>query len=329
MIILSAVVIALLLAGGAAVALITKDKFAKAEKEKAPVNDESEWGNRLTYKGKKYRRNTNLQPVLFIGVDESNEESWNGYEEGYEGVIGNSGRADTIILFILDTENNTDTVLSVSRDTITDVDVYDMKGNFAYTTKIQLAMQYSYGDSPSRSLFLTKRTVDRLLYDIRIDGSLSLTVDGISAIVNQLGGIELTMPRDYTYIDPRYEEGATLTLYGDEMEHFIRYRNTGVSGSNEERVERQSWLVGAVFKFLKKKGSNNYLKDLIDSNPEYIQSNCSMDLLKKLTSYSINEDKYKVPGTVVEGEFHDEFYVDEEALQDMLVELLYVPAEDD
>ena len=289
--------------------------------------DQSEWGNRLTYKGKNYRKNENISTVLFVGVDQNSEDQWDDYGEATEGVIGNSGRADSIILFVLNDETQTTKMLLISRDTMTEVDVYDKSGKFAYSTQNHLNMQYSYGDSPSKSLYLMKRTVGDLLYKIRIDGALSLTMDGISKIVDLLGGIPLTMAEDYSYIDERYTEGTTVTLDGKEMEHFIRYRDTNEFASNEKRVARQSWLIGEVFQYLKKTGAMSFIEDIIDKDPDYIEADVDGELLKKLSKYQIESEKLRLPGENVQGEKYDEFHVDEEALQDLIVELLYVPAE--
>lgn len=288
--------------------------------------DESDWGNRLTYKGKNYRRNENIKTVLFLGVDRDSAVEIPQNENG-AGQIGNGGRSDAIILFLINDETQTTTMLTVSRDTMTEVDVYDIKGDYAFSGEMQINMQHAFGDSPSKSLNLTKRTVSELLYGIRIDGALSLTMDGIRKVVDLVDGITLTMPEDYSYIDERYTEGATLTLDGEEMEHFIRYRDTNESGSNEERVRRQSWLIGAVFQDLKAKGAMTFLQQLIDSNPDYLETDCDAELLKTMSRYPISDTKYKVPGSVKEGERHDEYYVDEEALQDLIVELLYVPVD--
>ena len=40
------------------------------------------------------------------------------------------------------------------------------------------------------------------------------------------------------------------------------------------------------------------------------------------------DEKYRLPGENVEGERYDEFHVNEEALQDLIVSLLYVPAKE-
>ena len=321
------VVVLVAVVGGLIAARVSanKNRGYVPESQTGAEQDQSDWGNRLQYKGKNYRRNENIKTILFLGIDRDSAVEVKSGEES--GQIGNGGRSDAIILFLVNDETQTTTMLTVSRDTMTEVDVYDLKGDYAYSGVMQINMQHEFGDSPSKSLNLTKRTVSELLYGIRIDGALSLTMDGIQKVVDLVDGITLTMPEDYSYIDARYTEGATVKLNGKEMEQFIRYRDTDESGSNEERARRQSWLIGAVFQDLKAKGAMTFLQQLIDSDPDYLETDCDAELLKKMSKYPISETKYKVPGSVKEGDRHDEYYVDEEALQDLIVELLYVPAD--
>lgn len=320
----------------AAVAVILATTGKKEEKKTVSVTpaaatteSQEDWGNRLFYNGKQYRRNPDLDTILFLGIDQESDSQWDQFTDPKDGVVGNAGRSDTIILFIVNDKDETTTMLTVSRDTITDVDVYDMKGNYKYSGPMQVTMQYAYGDSPTKSLFLSKRTINELLYNIQIDGALSLTMDGIRDITDKLGGIKLTIPKDYSYIDPRYTEGAQVTLNGEEMEHFIRYRDCSTDGSNEERTERQSWLISAVFQELKKSGAMKFIEEIIDSHPDYITSDCDAELLKKMSRYQILDEKYKVPGEVVTTDGPNEYYVDEAALQDLIVNLLYVPVEEE
>lgn len=332
LIILAIVVVLAIAAVGVTLAATGGEKKKKTVTS-TPAGETTEshedWGNRLVYKGKNYRRNENLSTILFLGVDkEYEDQDWEKYEDAESGVMGNAGRADTIILFILDDETQTTRMLSISRNSMTDVDMYDMKGNYKYSVPYQINMQYAFGDSPSKSLFLTKRTVGELLYNIRIDGALALTLDGIRDVVDRLGGIELTMPEDYSYIDERYTEGTTITLNGAEMEHFIRYRGKEM-GANEERVRRTSWIIQAVFQELKAKGAMSFIEQIIDSHPDYITSDCEGELLKKLSKYQIEDEKYTVPGETVKGGVYDEYHVDDEALQELIVDLLYVPVEEE
>ena len=335
LIILAVVVVIAIAAVGVTLAANggAKKKLPETAEAGTVTENQEDWGNRLVYKGKNYRKKENISTVLFLGVDkESDEQGWETYQDAAAGIVGNAGRADTIILFLVDDETQTTRMLSISRNSMTDVDVYDKRGDYKYSIPYQINMQYSFGDSPSKSLFLTKRTVSELLYNLRIDGALSLTTDGIRDVVDRLGGIKLTMPEDYSYIDERYTEGATVTLNGEEMEHFIRYRDTNVTGSNEERVRRTSWLIEAVFKELKAKGAMSFIEQIIDSHPEYITSDCEGELLKKMSRYPIEEQKYTVPGETYyanEPGRYDEYYVDEEALKDLIVELMYDPVEEE
>ena len=76
---------------------------------------------------------------------------------------------------------------------------------------------------------------------------------------------------------------------------------------------------------------------LYDIIADYSVTDISLDkvtyLATQAVNYSFNQnDIYTVPGTTIAGEenengVYDEFYVDEEALYDMIVKLFYEPVE--
>ena len=59
----------------------------------------------------------------------------------------------------------------------------------------------------------------------------------------------------------------------------------------------------------------------------YITTDLSMDMMEKLSSYSMDPEILTVPGEVRAGAEHDEFYVDDEALQKMIIEIFYKEAD--
>lgn len=317
------IILVLLLAAGAgfAVAKLGHQESVAPETPEGGSYDNTVDDGTIEYKGQKYKLNRDIETVLFLGVDYGSEE-----EEGTR--IGTGQRADAIFLFALDNRDKTARVIPISRDTMTMVDAYDDKGNLAYSREMQITLQYSFGDSPGRSCYLMKKAVSNLLYNAKIDSCLSITLEGVNTIVDKIGGLELTMPEDYTYIDPRYEAGATVTLDGPETEHFIRYRDTDVTGSNTDRVKRQSWLIGELFKKLKAAGSSDMIENLMDAADEYIESDVSGETLKKISGYAMDQEMTGLPGEVTEGELHDEFHVDEEALKAMVVDVFYVPVKE-
>ncbi len=270
------------------------------------------WGRHVTYKGVSYTKKDNLKTILFLGVDNGKSKTQ---------LIGQGGRADSICLFILNPETKTIHMLSVSRDTIVGVDVYDTKGYKLYTGKMQITMQYAYGSSASKSCKLMERRVGELIHGIDIDGYFSLTMDGLPAIIDGIGGLKLTIPEDFSYIDKAYTKGAVVTMNGREAEHFIRYRDCKTPGSNNVRMARDAWLIGELFHQLcTGKFSVSQLLDLADA---YIETDLDADTMKNLTSYTLSDLSYTMPGMNKEGKNHDEFYVDDETLIPILLDLYY------
>ena len=229
---MAAAVILLLSVIGGAVAALWKDGPSPTEPRVTEPNTAStgtgdatttetevEWGKTIVEDGKLYRLNPNLHSILFLGVDDGNTAT--------PGIAPGEGRrADTILLLLLNDETKQTIALSISRDTMTNVEVYEKNGDYAYTAFSHINMQYYFGDSASRSCYLMKKAVSRLLYGIQIEGCLSLKPEGLVTIVDQLGGLSLTMPEDYTDINPRYSAGASVTLSGVEAERLLRYRDT-------------------------------------------------------------------------------------------------------
>lgn len=319
----AAVLVLAVLAGGA-LALwgggSSREPAPASTQEDHTLETDPDWGSTVEDGGVTYRLNSDLTTILFLGTDDGGGD--------LPGLAPGEGRrADTILLVLLDNARQETRLVSISRDTMTEVEVYSKNGDYAYTTDTHLNMQYYYGDSPMRSCYLMKKAVSRLLYGIRIDGCLSLTAQGIVSVVDSLGGLKLTMPEDYTAIDPRYTKGAALTLTGEETERLLRYRDITVGGSNETRVERQLRLLETLFETLHGKIGLSRLEQLLEEAGEEIYTDLEAETLKKLTAYKLDETTYSLPGTVVEGQDHDEFHVEDGALRKLVISLFYRPAE--
>ena len=79
-------------------------------------------GETITYKGETYLYNENVTAVLCMGIDREDIE-------GNVSTIGQSGQADMLMLAILDTENGNVNLWNISRDSMTDVDIYNVDGD--------------------------------------------------------------------------------------------------------------------------------------------------------------------------------------------------------
>lgn len=296
-----------------------KDGLILHQKQEIEASEEPADGRtRIRYQGQTWIRRSDRRCWLFIGVDQLSEQ-----EAGTE-LLGNGGRADMLVLFLEDQESGQMQMLPISRDTMVDVDVCDDKGQYIYSGRMQLAMQHAFGDSPAASAWLTVQKVEELLYGIEINGYLSLTMDGIVRAVDSLEGLQMTIPEDWSEIDPAYTQGSSRLLSGKETEALIRFRDTAQTGSNSSRMDRQSWILRAFYEEIRQQ-STGKLEQIYDSMRSCMETNMSFRQLSSFTGYQLEEEALILPGTVTPGKLHDEFCVEEEALRDMIIRLFYEP----
>lgn len=274
--------------------------------------------NYITYQGKKYRYNTEVKTILFLGVDTREEIK-------VQGVPGYSGQSDTIILFVMNTRDKTTTMLEISRDTITDIKLYDMSGDYLSSEKAQIALQYAYGDGSKRSCQLSKNAVSNLLYNIPIQSYFSLNIDGIGAIVDELGGVRMVIPEDATMIDPAFIEGQEVVMNANQAEAYVRYRDKEVTGSNNDRMERQNYFLRALISQIKSQdtGIADVYNRLVDTAGNYMVTDINAEEMEKLSKYDVKDEILKIPGEIREGDEHDEFIVNEEELYKIILNLFY------
>ena len=105
----------------------------------------------------------------------------------------------------------------------------------------------------------------------------------------------------------------------------MRYRDTSVSGSNTERMERQMQFISALFEQLKAQASSDlggYGK-LLDSAGEYMVTSMTMDELKEMSEYDLDSEIINVPGEMTAGAEHDEFLVNNDKLNEIILNLFY------
>ncbi|WP_051226356.1 LCP family protein [Butyrivibrio sp. MC2013] len=288
------------------------------EDELAPTSDMivDSFDGSISYKGDRYEVNTRIDKVLFLGIDSSDQDR--------DGVgIDEGGRSDVIILFAIDNEKKTITALEINRDTMVDVDVYDNDGNYLTRGERQIAMQYAYGQDARRASNLTREKVSDLLGRTRIDSVMSLTMEGVVPIVDSIGGVTMKLESDATDIDPAYTEGAVIHMNGEKALDFIHRRDVTVRGSNLDRMSRQTEFMLAMFQTIKGQGSA-VIETMEETAGDNLYEDVDADSLDHFTDYEYSEEVLMLPGENVHEDLHDEYYVDEDALKELILELFYI-----
>ena len=126
------------------------------------------------------------------------------------------------------------------------------------------------------------------------------------------------------------KKGETVTLNGDEAYVYLRSRDCDEFDSASRRLERQEQYLIAFLAQAKNSGQNEAsITKVYNSISEYMVT--SMDFAKLASDaleYGFDASRmYTIPGKTVMGEQFEEYYVDEDALYQMILDIFYEPVE--
>ena len=287
----------------------------------APVD-----GREITYyNGTAYAKKEDLETVLLLGVDKFEGETPEGYL--------NNQQADFLLLLVMDKQNETCTPIQLNRDTMTQIRILGVTGEPAGTFTGQLALAHTYGSGEEDSCENTVLAVSNLLYGMEIDHYVSLTMDGVALLNDLVGGVTVEVLDDFSGIDDSLVQGETVTLQGQQALTYVRSRGGMEDSSNLHRMERQRQYLAALQQQLKQASQqeDGFTLDALLQLNEYMVSDCTVeqlsDLGDSLAAYQVS-DILTTPGDAQEGEEFMEFTVDEDALQQLVMDVFYEPVEE-
>lgn len=264
----------------------------------------------------KYYRQRNLLNILLIGIGESGNLQSFGADQ-------NAKEADFIALLSIDEAKEESFLLLLNRDSMVQMDVLNASGErTGQEVTAQLALSHTYGDGFTSSCLNTKRAVSRLLCGIDIDFYIAITMDSVQQLTDILGGVSITMEKDYTAIHPLFQQGKTVVLDGQQALTFV----TSMNGStNILRMERQQAFMLALQEAISEKNldfdSLSFMADASE-NP-MILTDCSIQTLQaayeKLRQFTFQG--IRTPqGNAVSSDTAVEFYPSETHLHSLLIE---------
>lgn len=159
--------------------------------------------------------------VLVMGVDEREDDI---------------GRSDTMLLLRLDPEGERADLINLPRDTRVWLDGAE---------HVKLNSFYPKAGAPA-----TAEAVAKLL-GIPKPHWVEVNMQGFVEIIDALGGIPMTLERDYDYEDPYQDlyihlRAGPQVLDGTNALHFVRLRYDGAGNDDISRIERQQSFMKAV-----------------------------------------------------------------------------------
>ncbi len=198
-----------------------------------------------------------LQPftLLLIGIDSRD---------------GERARSDTMIVTVVNPENQSVYLLSIPRDS------YMQLPGRGYD-KLNHAMAYG-GAS------LVKTSLEKFA-DIKIDRYMTIDFEGFRKVVDELGGVEVNVKKRMKYSDPTDDTYIDLqpglqVLNGKQALDYARYRKSdiGREDSDYDRIVRQQ----EILKALASKG---------DSMESFLKAFKLMEILGKHVKTDLTEEE--------------------------------------
>ena len=186
-------------------------------------------------------------------------------------------------------------------------------------------------DEVSKKMSVVAINRDTLFNNLPIDGYMVSNQTSIVMINDLVGGVTVTVPNDDLAAKyPELTTGNVVTLDESNVRAYVQQRDTAVDFSNEGRIERQkSFVLSFMDEFgamVKEDASSVW--DSLEACSDWMQTDITknkyLSLADAFSNTNLTPDSYYIlEGEDQLGELHDEFYYDEDALQELIIKLFY------
>ena len=313
--------VAAILAAAAAVLLLLHSWETRRQNTETPEDPYVGQEESLTYYNGAWYARKELETVLVMGVDKyAAQTSGDNYNQQQQ--------ADFLLLLVLDRKAGVCTALPLNRDTMTEITALGLAGERVGTFTGQLALAHTYGSGGLDSARNTGRAVSSLLYGVDIDHVMAFTMDAVPVLTDAVGGVPVLVEDDFSAMTDQLPMGQEVTLRGDLALTFVRGRG-GMGGekTNLNRMARQSVYLQGLYSQLQSAAQNEgFLTQLLLELSPYLDTDCTAARLNDLYQ-TVAQGQLEVldapAGEAVVGSEFMEFYVDEDALQQTVIDLFY------
>lgn len=303
--------------------------------QKAAMESLVEWQDDwVAYNGKVYAYNEDTINILLLGIDKAGALSSQTDLSDWS-----AGQADTIFLVSLNQADKEVSIIGIPRNSMVSVEIYNEEKECIDTIYNQLCLQYGYAGGGEHGLAKMKDGVSGLLYQLPIHGACAISFDAISTMTDMLGGIEVTVPDDMTQFHSAYTQGARVTLTGQNVVEYLRYRNYSELGSPTTRLTRQKeFMQAAISAGIERLKSNPmFVSDVYQAIAPYMNTDITLERAVYLGAealdyhigtqsfYQLTGEDRQVDFETASGstDFYDDYYLDEAAMQQIVMDVFY------
>ncbi|MGH1395603.1 MAG: LCP family protein [Trichormus sp.] len=212
------------------------------------------------------------------------------------------GLADVMLLVQFEPEKKKIAMLSIPRDTRTEIEGYG-------TRKINSA---NVEGGPA----LTAKTVSNVLGGAGIDRYIRINVLGVGKLIDALGGVTVYVPKDMKYRDDSQHLYINLKagkqhLNGDQALQLLRFRHDELGDIG--RIQRQQMVIRALIDQSLNPATLTQLPKILNVVKDNIDTNLTVEELVALMGFGVrtnraNMQMFMLPGRFSENGEYDASY---------------------
>jgi polyisoprenyl-teichoic acid--peptidoglycan teichoic acid transferase len=237
--------------------------------------------------------------ILLLGIktnlsDVKNSDGKQRKSTGYDSEVDSlDGLSDTIMVLRFDPQTQRTIVLGIPRDTKID---RDERG----TEKINAVDQES---GPAAAA----KEVSKVLGGVAIDRYIRVNNMGVTKLVDELGGVTVTIPKDIKYQDDSQHFYVNLKagkqhLDGKKLLGLLRYRND--ANGDIGRMQRQQMVFKALLEQSLNPMTMARIPQLFSVVQSHVDTNLTVEELLALGGFSMQNGKSKMQMLMMPGDYN-------------------------
>lgn len=206
------------------------------------------------------------------------------------------GRSDTMMLVTVNPNTEKTSILSIPRDTYTEI--------VGRGTKDKINHAHAFGKAS-----MAMDSVQNLL-DVPVDYYLSVNMESMQQMVDAVGGITVTPPLSFTQGEYQFTEGEPTHMDGEKALAYTRMRKKDPNGDYGRQLRQRQIIEGAMKSVASVDSIVNY-RDILGTMGNTMKTNMSFSEMQDLFSNyrgaakDIEQDQLSGSGTMMNGVYYE------------------------
>lgn len=206
------------------------------------------------------------------------------------------GRSDTMMLVTVNPNTNKTSIVSIPRDTYTEI--------VGRGTKDKINHAHAFGKAS-----MAMNSVQNL-FDVPVDYYLSVNMESMQQMVDAVGGITVVPPLTFSQGEYQFIEGESTHMNGAKALAYTRMRKKDPNGDYGRQLRQRQVIEGAMKSVASVDSIMNY-RSILSTMGNTMKTNMSFEEMQDLFSNyrgavnNIEQDQLSGSGTMMNGIYYE------------------------